>query len=83
MSSNPGTVNWMDIFSYLFVVKCALEKMKINEKEIGVGLFFLKKHQKAKPAFPSTKQSKCKLTWPNRPIVLEGWLVKEGISLVG
>ena len=47
VSSNPGTVNWMDIFSYLFVVKCVLEKMKINEKEVGVGLFFLKKPPKS------------------------------------
>ena len=31
MSSNPGTIYWMDIFSRLFVVKIVcLKKMKIN-----------------------------------------------------
>ena len=44
MSSNPGTLNWMDIFSHLFVVKiCVFERTKINEKEAGVGPF--KKHR--------------------------------------
>ena len=41
-SSNPGTVYWMDIFSYLFVVKivmCVEKRTKINEKEARVAHF--------------------------------------------
>ena len=45
MSSNTGTVYWMDIFSHLFGVKllCSLENTKINEKDAGIGPLFLKK----------------------------------------
>ena len=42
---NPGTVNWMDISSHLFVVKfcnVCLKRPKINEKRPG--LAHLKKH---------------------------------------
>ena len=45
MGSNPSTVYWMDIFPHIFVVKivgCLFEKTKINEKEVGDGLFFVK-----------------------------------------
>ena len=41
-SSNPGTIYWMDIFSYLFVVKivmCVEKSTKINEKEARVAHF--------------------------------------------
>ena len=41
VSSNPGTVYWMDIFSHLFVVRIVMfEKTKINEKETEDGPFF-------------------------------------------
>ena len=46
MGSNPSTVYWMDVFSHIFVVKICnvcLKRPKINEKEAGVGPFFLKK----------------------------------------
>ena len=42
MGLNPGTVNRMDIFPHIFVVKicnvCS-KRPKINEKEAGVGPF--------------------------------------------
>ena len=34
--SNPGTVYWMDIFSHCIV---CLKRLKINEKQIGIGPF--------------------------------------------
>ena len=43
--SNPSTIYWMDIFSHIFVVKICnvcLKRLKINEKEAGVGPFFNK-----------------------------------------
>ena len=49
MVSNPGSIYWIDIFSHIFVAKklndvCLKRpKKKINEKEAGVGQFFLKK----------------------------------------
>ena len=42
MGSNPSTIYWMDIFSHIFVVKICnvcLKRLKINEKEAGVGPF--------------------------------------------
>ena len=44
ISSNPGLVYWMDIFSHLFLVKIVMcfKKTKINEKEAGVGPIFKK-----------------------------------------
>ena len=45
MSSNPGTIYWIDIFSKLLVVKivmCVCEKTKIIQKEAGVGRPFKK-----------------------------------------
>ena len=38
MGSNHGTVNWMDIFSHIFVVKNCNVCLK-NEKEAAVGPF--------------------------------------------
>ena len=43
VGSNLGTVYWMDIFSHIFVVKncnVCLKRLKINEKEVGIGPFF-------------------------------------------
>ena len=39
VSSNPGTIYWMDIFHIPISCKIrnASEKTKINEKEAGVG----------------------------------------------
>ena len=48
LGSNPGTINWMDIFSYLFFVKiCSvcLKRPKINEKRPGLAHFLKKCHQ--------------------------------------
>ena len=45
VGSNPGTVDWMDIFSHTFVKKncnVCLKRPKINEKEAGVGPFLLR-----------------------------------------
>ena len=41
MSSNPGTIYWMDIFHiHIFYKICnVVEKTKINEKEAWVGPF--------------------------------------------
>ena len=41
VSSNPGTIYWVDISSHIFVVKIVMwfEKIKINEKEAGVDTF--------------------------------------------
>ena len=55
VSSNPGTVYWMDIFSHLFVAKLkrVFEKTKINEKEVWVGALFSIRHGLLK--FATTK----------------------------
>ena len=43
--SNPGTVYWMDIFSYFCRKTCnVFEKNKINENEAGDGPVFFKKN---------------------------------------
>ena len=41
VGSNPSTVCVKDIFSHLFVVKIVMffEKMKINEKRLGMAHF--------------------------------------------
>ena len=43
VSSNPGTIYWMDIFTCICFCKNfnVFEKTKMNEKEAGVGPFFL------------------------------------------
>jgi len=46
--SNPGTVYWMDIFTFICCKNCndvCLKRPKINEKEAGVGPFFFKKNK--------------------------------------
>ena len=42
VSSNPGTIYWMDIFTCICFCKNfnVFEKTKMNEKEAGVGPFF-------------------------------------------
>ena len=42
VGSNSGTIYWMDFLSHIFVVKICnvcLKRLKINEKEAGVGPF--------------------------------------------
>ena len=39
VSSNPGTIYWMDIFHKVFVVKFVFEKPKSNEKRPGLAHF--------------------------------------------
>ena len=48
VSSNTGTVYWMDIFhlSICFKICSVFEKTKINEKEAGVDPFFIRYNNK-------------------------------------
>ena len=42
VSTDPGTVYWMDIFHepiYCKICNVCLNKTRINEKEVGVGPF--------------------------------------------
>ena len=42
---NPGTVYWMNIFTHIFVVNICnvcYKRLKINEKEAGIGPFLIK-----------------------------------------
>ena len=51
MGSNPGTVNWMDIFSHIFVVKIVMILFEKTENK--------QKRSRGWPIFKKTKTFSC------------------------
>ena len=69
MGLNPGTIYWMDIFSYIFVVKICnvcLKRPKINKKEAGLA-HFLSSMIVFFGALPNASKSRLSVI-PARPI---------------